>query len=92
MGMAWVDYGTEYLKVIQKLDVATDPVFQDFQKSFSFPYYGGFFNARLGYRYAFLVTGLSVYWQDYGDFELFGSKAHFQGWTFLPSLGFQLQF
>jgi hypothetical protein len=89
-GMAWVEYGTEYLKVIQKLDAGSADAFQDLHESFSFPYYGGFFNARLGYGHAFLVSGLSVYWQDYGDFELFGSQTHFQGWTFLPSLGLQL--
>ncbi|RSK48423.1 hypothetical protein [Hymenobacter rigui] len=58
----------------------------------NFGSYGAFFNAKLGYRYAYFIPALSVYYQDYGEYQLLNNKtAKLSGLTFIPSLGVQFR-
>jgi hypothetical protein len=54
--------------------------------------FGTFVNAKFGFKYAYLLISLAVYYQDYGKFEMFGSSASFSGFTFIPSIGVFGQF
>ncbi|MGM0597648.1 MAG: hypothetical protein ACQES9_11480 [Myxococcota bacterium] len=54
--------------------------------------YGAFFNLKVGYKYVYLVASLSIYYQDYGRYELFGSSSSFSGFTFIPTIGLVGQF
>lgn len=58
----------------------------------SFGSYGAFFNAKLGYRYAYIIPALSVYYQNYGEYQLLNNRtARLSGVTFIPSLGVQFR-
>ncbi|WP_426490552.1 hypothetical protein [Hymenobacter sp. 102] len=58
----------------------------------NFGSYGAFFNAKLGYRYAYFIPALSVYYQNYGEYQLLNNKtAKLSGLTFIPSLGVQFR-
>ncbi|SET76671.1 hypothetical protein [Hymenobacter actinosclerus] len=58
----------------------------------SFGSYGAFFNAKLGYRYVYVIPALSVYYQNYGEYQLLNNKtAKLSGMTFIPSLGLQFR-
>ena len=59
-------------------------------RSSGFFSYGGFINVKGGYQQAYLVLSLSVYYQQYGDYQLPDSRvASFDGYTFVPSFGIQ---
>ena len=54
----------------------------------SFLAYGGFMNLKLGYKYIYLVSSLSLYYQDYGTYNLPDDKSTaMSGLTIVPSLG-----
>ncbi|UYZ61390.1 hypothetical protein [Hymenobacter weizhouensis] len=58
----------------------------------NFSSFGAFFNAKLGYRYAYFIPALSVYYQNYGEYQLLNNKtAKLSGLTFIPSLGLQFR-
>ena len=58
----------------------------------SFSSFGAFFNAKLGYRYAYVIPALSVYYQNYGEYRLLNNQtATLSGFTFIPSLGLQFR-
>ncbi|MFD2786326.1 hypothetical protein [Hymenobacter rubripertinctus] len=58
----------------------------------NFSSFGAFFNAKLGYRYAYVIPALSVYYQNYGEYQLLNNKtAKLSGFTFIPSLGLQFR-
>jgi hypothetical protein len=53
--------------------------------------FGILLNAKVGYKYAYFVPALNMYWQDYGNYDLFGiQQESFRGMTIIPSLGLQL--
>jgi hypothetical protein len=54
---------------------------------------GFFVNAKFGFRYAYVLPALAVYYQNYGTYKLLaGRQAELKGFTFIPSLGVQFQF
>jgi len=54
--------------------------------------FGLFTNIKGGYRFAYLLFSLTCYYQKYGTFELLsGKNIDFSGFTFVPSVGLQLQ-
>ncbi|MBX0292164.1 hypothetical protein K3G63_17075 [Hymenobacter sp. HSC-4F20] len=58
----------------------------------SFSSFGAFFNAKLGYRYAYFIPALSVYYQNYGEYQLLNNRTtRLKGFTFIPSLGLQFR-
>ncbi|WP_377487454.1 hypothetical protein [Pontibacter toksunensis] len=59
----------------------------------SFSSYGIFVNAKLGYKGIYLLPALTMYYQNYGSYELLNAKAYsFSGMTFIPSIGLQVNF
>ena len=54
---------------------------------------GAFVNAKIGFKYAYILPALAIYYQNYGKYELPGGKqTELKGFTFIPSLGLQFQF
>ncbi len=89
---SWISYESEILRLVEKLDGGATRPYRDLQGEASIPSYGGFLNARLGWERVFLVSGLSVFYQDYGKFRLFGEEtAELKGWTALPTLGLEVR-
>jgi len=57
----------------------------------NFSSYGGFINAKIGFKYAYFVPALSIYYQNYGTYELFGLQSEtYKGVSIVPSLGLQI--
>ena len=62
------------------------------RQSRNFSSYGLFLNLKLGYKYAYLVPAVSLYYQHYGNYTLLdGSTASLSGITVIPSLGVQFR-
>lgn len=58
----------------------------------SFSSFGGFLNLKLGYRYAYIIPALSIFYQNYGNYALLnGASTSLSGLTFVPSLGLQVR-
>jgi hypothetical protein len=56
----------------------------------NFSSFGGFVNAKIGYKYVYFLGSLSVYYQDYGKYEIPGGETiKFSGFTFIPTAGLQ---
>jgi hypothetical protein len=52
--------------------------------------FGIFVNAKVGYRWAYLVPAISIYYQNYGRYQLLAdSFTKLSGITIIPSLGLQ---
>lgn len=89
---SWIAYESEILRIVEKLDGGATRPYRDLRGESSIPSYGGFLNGRLGWEHVFLVGGLSVFYQDYGSFRLFGEEtAELKGWTWLPTLGLEVR-
>jgi hypothetical protein len=64
---------------------------EPFQEKEGFSSYGAFLNAKIGFKYAYLLPALSIYYQNYGTYNLFGlQQESFKGMSFIPSLGLQI--
>ncbi|TGE23258.1 hypothetical protein [Hymenobacter metallicola] len=58
----------------------------------NFSSYGAFFNVKVGYRYAYVVPALAIYYQNYGTYQLLNNKStKLSGLTFIPSIGLQFR-
>jgi hypothetical protein len=66
-------------------------VFDEVRRNYST--YGGFFNIKAGYEYAYVIFALAAYYQNYGDYRLLsGIHTSLKGLTFVPSIGLQFKF
>jgi hypothetical protein len=87
---SWVSYGFTPSNLYNRAGTAVLPALPS--QSSNFSSYGLFFNAKLGYKYVYIVPALSFYYQNYGTYTLVdGSTASFSGATFIPSLGVQFR-
>jgi hypothetical protein len=56
----------------------------------NFSSFGGFINAKIGYKYAYLVPALSIYYQNFGTYNFFDlQQESYKGVSIIPSLGLQ---
>ncbi len=54
----------------------------------NFPAFGTFTNIRFGYKYVYGLLSFSMYYQNYGTFNLLGGNTvKFNGFSFVPSAG-----
>ncbi|MEO6071048.1 MAG: hypothetical protein ABIN57_04370 [Chitinophagaceae bacterium] len=92
-GKSFIDYGFNPSKKLVRYagnQVEKIPAFSNKQNYSSF---GAFLNGKIGYKYAYFVPAISMYYQNYGTYNLFGLQAEkFKGVTFIPSIGVQLNF
>jgi hypothetical protein len=87
---SWVSYGFRPSNLYNRAGTAVLPDLPS--QSSNFSSYGLFFNAKLGYKYVYIVPALSFYYQNYGTYTLVdGSTTSFSGATFIPSLGVQFR-
>jgi hypothetical protein len=91
--LTFLEYDSGILRLVEKADGTAARPFAPIRGERAVHAYGGFANARLGYRWAFLLLSLAAYVQDYGSFALFaGEEASLSGWTFAPSAGLEFRF
>ena len=58
----------------------------------NFSSYGAFLNVKIGYRYAYVIPALSIFYQHYGTFALLNNRTTtLSGLTIVPSLGLQFR-
>lgn len=54
--------------------------------------YGLFINAKVGFQHVFVIPSLSVFYQNYGSYQLLnGSSASFKGFTVVPGIGIRIR-
>lgn len=91
--LALIEYDSEILKLVEKTDGGAVRPFENLRGDRSIHSFGGFANARLGYRHVFALASFALYKQDYGTFKLFGGEqTELAGWTLMPSLGLEFLF
>ncbi|HVG41592.1 MAG TPA: hypothetical protein VM888_08265, partial [Chitinophagaceae bacterium] len=62
-----------------------------FSNKQSYSSFGAFINGKIGYKYAYFLPAISMYYQNYGTYNLFNlQKERYKGVTFIPSIGLQL--
>ena len=85
---SWVSYGFAPDNVY--LNRVKIPALPNQRRNFSS--FGGFFNLKLGYKYAYVIPALSIFYQNYGEYTLLnGASTSLSGMTFVPSLGLQVR-
>lgn len=83
-------YGFQPRNIFDYTGTLTLPALPSSRRDFSS--FGAFFNAKLGYKYAYFIPALSVYYQNYGEYQLLNNRtAKLSGLTFIPSLGLQFR-
>lgn len=88
----FIKYGFEPGKLFERAGGEVDRV-SSIMENNSFGSYGLFANARIGFKYVYLVPAITIYYQDYGSYKLLRNTTHsFSGMTFIPSLGIQASF
>lgn len=91
--LGMVEYDSKVLKLVEKLDDGTTRAFAPLHGEKNISSYGVFTNLRGGYRWVFLTAAFACYYQDYGEYELFGGKREsLSGMTFLPSFAVETRF
>jgi hypothetical protein len=89
----FIEYDSKILKLVEKVDATTVKPFENLRGERTIHAYGGFANARLGFKHVFLYVSLAAYTQDYGTYALFGGdETHLEGWTWIPAYGVELRF
>ncbi|MCC2547948.1 hypothetical protein LJY25_15980 [Hymenobacter sp. BT175] len=54
--------------------------------------FGIFGNAKLGFKYAYVIPAMSVFYQNYGTYKLLNNQtASLKGFTVVPSIGLQFR-
>ena len=91
--LGFVQYGSDIVKLVERQADGSTKAFPALHGDKTVSSYGGFANVRAGYRWVYLVASMAAYWQDYGDFRLFGGKStHLEGWTYVPALALDFRF
>lgn len=90
-GHTFIKYGFEPSKLFIKYGGNDIKKINPFMKRESFSSYGGFLNAKVGFKYVYLVPALSIYYQNYGTYDFFGlHQESYKGVSIIPSLGLQV--
>jgi hypothetical protein len=91
--ITWLTYDYAPNIVYELVALAYRPVAEVPRGTTHFSAYGAFANLKLGYRFIYGLLGLSLYYQDYGTFNLFKNETvSFNGMSIIPSLGIQFAF
>jgi hypothetical protein len=91
-GHSSIKYGFNPSKVLVRYAGNNLERIPSFSHKQSYSSFGAFINAKLGYKYAYFLPALSIYHQNYGTYNLFGQQESYKGFTFIPSIGLQLNF
>jgi len=87
---SWISYGfdPEHVVTILNQEIQVKDVLAKPENKVNYHALGGFINFKVGYRYAYFVGSLSVYYQKYGNYQLYNDwNFEPKGVTIIPSLG-----
>jgi len=88
----FIRYGFEPGRLYEKFGAEVAEI-EGLEHRNSFPSFGLFVNAKLGFKYVYLLPALTIYYQNYGDYKLLNNTTHsFSGLTLIPSIGLQASF
>ena len=88
----WIDYTFDPSNFFQQQIDRQDyvPVKAVSEKN-SYGALGIFANAKIGYKYAYILPAMAIYYQNYGEYQLLADKkTKLKGFTFIPSIGLQV--
>ncbi len=87
----FLNYGFQSGRIYDTLNNAAPMIIQAIQGKKDYGSMGIFFNFKLGYKYAYFLPAFALYYQNYGSYTLIdGSSVKFKGFTYVPSLGIQI--
>ncbi len=87
---SWVKYGFVPSALYNRAGTALLPALPSQSRNFSS--FGLFANLKIGYKYAYIVPALALYYQNFGNYTLLdGSTTALSGVTIIPSLGVQIR-
>jgi hypothetical protein len=87
---SFIRYGYTPSRIVEQAGMNRVPL-EPFVERENYGSWGGFINAKFGYRYIYFVPALSVFYQNYGTYQLFRQQTTtLSGWTFIPSIGVQI--
>jgi hypothetical protein len=90
-GHTFVKYGFSPSQLFVRMAGDRIEKLEPFLEKENYASYGAFLNAKIGFKYAYLLPALSLYYQNYGTYKIFNlQQESFKGWTFIPSLGLQI--
>jgi len=90
-GHSFINYGFNPSKVLVRYAGNTIEKIPAFNQKQNYSSVGLFVNGKIGYKYAYFVPALSMYYQSYGTYNLFGlQQESYKGVTIIPSIGVQL--
>lgn len=89
----FLEYGFEPGKLFRRLEQNKVVKIEEVTEKNNFSSFGAFVNARIGFKYIYILPALTVYYQDYGTYTLLENKQYsYSGFTFIPSIGVQARF
>lgn len=87
----FLEYGLEPGRLYRKVGGGEAVQLEGVLRKNSFSSYGVFVNAKIGTRRVYLLPALSLYYQNYGIYELLQNESYsYSGLTLVPSLGLQI--
>ncbi|WP_205500578.1 hypothetical protein [Rufibacter psychrotolerans] len=87
----FLEYGLEPGRLYRKMGGGDVVQLEGLTQKQSFPSYGFFVNAKIGARRIYLLPALSMYYQNYGTYQLLEQEqVSYSGITVVPSLGVQI--
>ncbi|WP_460891258.1 hypothetical protein [Rufibacter soli] len=87
----FVEYGLVPGRLYEKVGGGKAVKLEGLTRKQSFGSYGLFVNGKIGVKRIYLVPALSMFYQNYGTFELLKNETvDYSGITFVPSIGVQI--
>jgi hypothetical protein len=90
-GHSFIKYGFAPSKLFVKYAGNDIRKVNPFTNRQNFSSYGAFINAKIGFKYAYFVPALSIFYQNYGTYEVLGlQNESYRGVSIVPSVGLQI--
>jgi hypothetical protein len=90
-GHSFIEYGFNPSKELVRYVGNKIEKIPSFSHKTNYSTFGAFINGKIGYKYAYFLPAVSLYYQNYGKYDLFGlQQSTFKGVTIIPSIGLQL--
>jgi hypothetical protein len=90
-GHTFIEYGFNPSKHLVRYVGNSFEKLSSFMHKENYSSIGAVLNAKIGYKYAYFLPALNIYYQNYGTYNLFEiQQESYRGVTIIPSLGLQL--
>lgn len=88
---SFINYGFNPDNIFYKKINSTTPILiEAVNEKKNYHSLGMFVNVKAGYEFIYLVTSLSVFYQNYGSYNVLNNTSlRFSGFTFIPTIGIQ---